>query len=135
MSDYLEVQHGFAILNKFFSDEPNRKAFIQALDVCPPGAALEAITLFNRWWNDVQFSTYIASISEHDDKEDLHGRLSMWRAFGNNVARVAIVLKIPDYSGGALTLRLLFSPVAYLTEAAGVQRRRNPLRGEGECCS
>jgi len=117
MSDYREVQHGFEILNGFFSDEAKRNAFVKALDECAPGAAQEAITLFGQWWNDIRFNTYLASISEHDPKEDLHGRLSMWRAFGGNVARVAIVFKVPWYTEGSLALNLMFSPVAYLTEA------------------
>jgi hypothetical protein len=117
MSDYSEVQHGFQILNSFFSDGPKQKAFVEALDLCFPGAALEAIALFNQWWNDIRFNTYIASISEHDDNEDSHGRLSMWRVFGGNTARVAIVFKLPQYSAGSVALNLIFSPVAYLTEA------------------
>jgi hypothetical protein len=41
----------------------------------------------------------------------------MWRAFGNPATpRVAIVIRIPQYSGGASKLNLIFSPVAYLTE-------------------
>ena len=117
MSDYREVQHGFEILNRFFSDELKQNAFVEALDGCSPGAALEAITLFNQWWNDIRFNTYLTSISEHDTKEDMHGRLSMWRAFGGNIARVAIVFNVPWYSAGSLALNLIFSPVAYLTEA------------------
>jgi Protein of unknown function (DUF2971) len=41
----------------------------------------------------------------------------MWRAFGNNTARVALVINIPAFSKGAEALKLMFSPVAYLTEA------------------
>jgi hypothetical protein len=55
-------------------------------------------------------------MSEHDNGEDLHGRLSMWWAFRSNTVRVAIVLKVPKISAGSLALNLLFSPVAYLTE-------------------
>lgn len=116
MSDYSEVQHGFKILNNYFSDTQQKTAFVDALDVCVPGAAHEAITLFGQVWNDIQSNTYIASISEHDDKEDLHGCLSMWRAFGGNAACVAIVIKVPWYSGGAQALKVFFSPVAYLRE-------------------
>lgn len=115
MTDYREVQHGFDILLKFF-DKPKTESFAAALDKSAPGAATEAINAFNQWRNTILFNTYIASISEHDDKEDLHGRLSMWRAFGGNTAHVAIVLKVPWLSGGAQALNLLFSPVAYLTE-------------------
>jgi len=117
MSDYREVQHGFEILSNFFRDEAKRKVFIEALDERVPGAALEALKLFDQWWSDIQVSTYIASTSEHDDSEDLHGRLSMWRAFGGSAARVAMVFKVPGISGGAAALNLMFSPVAYLTEA------------------
>jgi hypothetical protein len=116
MADYREVQHGFDILNKFFSDKAKTDAFVAALDACVPGVAQESISLFNRWWNDIRFNTFITSISEHDVSEDLHGRLSMWRAFGMSTARVAIVFKVARFSAGALALRLLFSPVAYLTE-------------------
>ena len=116
MSDYREVQHGFELLNKFFSDESKKNAFTAALDVCSPNSAKEAIDLFNQWWNDTQFNTYVTSISEHDDKEDLHGRLSMWRAFGGNTARVAIVFSVPWVTTGALALNLSLNPVAYLNE-------------------
>jgi hypothetical protein len=117
MSDYREVQHGYNILRGFFSNETNKSAFTDALDSCVPGAAGEAIALFNQWWSNLQLSTYVASISEHDAKEDLHGRLSMWRAFGGNTARVALVVNIPWVGHVAQALRLLFSPVAYPTEA------------------
>jgi len=116
MADFREVQHGFDILNKFFSDKVKTDAFVAALDACVPGVAQESIALFNRWWNDIRFNTFITSISEHDDSEDHHGRLSMWRAFGMSTARVAIVFKVSRVSAGALALRLMFSPVAYLTE-------------------
>jgi hypothetical protein len=116
MSDYREVQHGFDILNNFFTKEANLGAFINALDICTPGAAKQAIDLFNQWWRAIRFNTYITSISEHDEKENLHGRLSMWRAFGGSTARVAVIFDIPWFSVGARSLNLVFSPVAYLTE-------------------
>jgi hypothetical protein len=117
MSDYREVQHGFEMLQKFFSNEEKMAPFKAALDACVPGAADEALNLFNQWWNDIRFHTYITSISEHYPKEDTHGRLSMWRAFGvSNSSRVALVLNIPWFSGSAMALNVIFSPVAYLTE-------------------
>jgi hypothetical protein len=116
MSDYREVQHGYSILLKFFSDAQKKQSFISAFDACAPGAAAEAISPFDQWWQNIQRSTYIASMSEHDSSEDLHGRFSMWRAFGGVAARVAIVFKIPWISPGARSLKLLFSPIAYLAE-------------------
>lgn len=117
MSDYSEVQHGCEILLKFFSDKSKQAAFIEALDSCAPGAAQEALNLFDQWWSHIRDSTYIAATSEHVKGEDLNGRLSMWRAFGGSAARVAIVFKVPWVSGGAAALNLMFSPVAYLKEA------------------
>ena len=118
MSDFREMQHGFDILQRFFSDQQKKAAFKAALDVCAPGAADEAITLFDQWWETIHFHTYIASFSEHLNNEDFHGRLSMWRAFGNSATpRVAAVIRIPKFSGGANALNLIFSPVAYFTEA------------------
>jgi hypothetical protein len=118
MADYSEVQHGFLILQKFFSDKANTDKFCAALDKSVPGAAMEGITLFNQWWGarDIEFNTYIASIAEHDVKEDFHGRLSMWRAFGNSSTRVALVFNLPWHSTSAFALNVMFSPVADLAE-------------------
>jgi hypothetical protein len=110
MSDYREVQHGFDTLNKFFNDPAGKSAFSEALNQCANGVAEEAIVLFNQWWTDIQFQTYISSISEHDDSEDLHGRLSMWRAFGRTVARVALVLTAPLTSGVSAPPQHPFQP-------------------------
>ena len=116
MADYREVQHGFDILKSFF--DPTKTAeFAAALDACVPGAAMEAITKFNGWWEQhLPFSIFVASMSEHSEKENVHGRLSMWRAFGASSTRVAIIIEIPRYTDSAQALGLMFSPVAYLTK-------------------
>jgi hypothetical protein len=116
MADFSEVQHGFQILNSFFSVEDSRKKFAAVLDTCAPGAAEEAIKEFNKSWLDIQLDTYITSVSEHGEEEDQHGRLSMWRAFGGSSTRVAIVVKVPMLSGAGLGLNIIFSPVAYLNK-------------------
>jgi len=113
MADYREVQHGFELINAFFVDTTNRERFSAALDACSPGIAKEAIDLFNAWWSDIQFNTYISSISEHDNKEDFHGRLSMWRAFGGQGARVALVFNVPWISPATPILNVILSPVSY----------------------
>lgn len=116
MADYSEVQHGFALMNSFFLNPENNTAFIAALDYCHPGVSKDALLAFSHWWDRNRFETYITSISEHDDSEDEHGRLSMWRAFGGNAARVALVFRLPYAAEGSMNLNLLFSPVSYLTE-------------------
>lgn len=104
------------MLQRFFRDAARKKQFYDALNAVWEKTAEEAVGLFDQWWTNIRFGTYIASISEHDDKEDLHGRLSMWRAFGGNTARVAIVLRIPWLSASSEVLNLMVSPVAYLRE-------------------
>ena len=83
MADYREVQHGYDILVRYFAHAQRRDSFVQSLEQCAPGSAIEAMKLFDQWLSDIRLSTYIASVSEHSDQEDQHGRLSMWRAFGD----------------------------------------------------
>ena len=122
MVDYKEVQHGYSIMLRYFADAQKRSAFVQSLEQCAPGVANEAMNLFDQWRFDIGANTYIASVSEHGDQEDNHGRLSMWRAFGDaKVARVAIVLRVPFYSAAQDDLKVIFSPVAYLAESEAHQ--------------
>jgi Protein of unknown function (DUF2971) len=121
MADYREVLHGFEILQRFFRNDNKRGQFVAALDACIPNIARDALNRFEPWSlagspTSIQLNTYIASMSEHDMNEDSHGRLSMWRSFKTNVARVAIVFKVPWHTGAADALNIIFSPVAYLDE-------------------
>lgn len=112
MSDYSEVEHGYQLLRQFFQQENQRKLLYDSLNNCQAGVAEEAIQLFDQWWQNIRFNTFITSISEHEDGEDGHGRLSMWRAFGRTSARAAIVMRLPP-PGSAEGLRVMLSPVAY----------------------
>jgi hypothetical protein len=116
MSDYREVQHGYDILSRFFSNQENKNLFHKILDECCEGVADTALQIFDNLWGDIRFNTYICSMSEHQGKEGLHGRLSMWRAFGGTAPRVGIVINIPTISQGSGALNLVFSPVSYLNE-------------------
>jgi hypothetical protein len=119
MADYREVQHGFNILDGYFGIPAKRRRFCRVIDTSVPGAvgaADSAIDLFYQWWNDIKENTFIASVSEHEKREDQHGRLSMWRAFGGSTTRVALVLKVPRYSTVSTNLNIIFSPVEYLTD-------------------
>jgi len=118
MSDYSEVQHGYQILNNFFRNKEKKESFTEALDNCMPGVASEAINVFDNSWRDIQLNTYIACLSEHQDNEDLNGRLSMWRAFGGTTTRIGVVFRVPYISLSNLALNIIFSSVAYLSEPA-----------------
>jgi hypothetical protein len=118
MSDYREVRHGLDMINRYFNNADHKAAFDGALDDCHPGIANEIFTTFNQWWLNTQLQTYITSISEHDNREDVHGRLSMWRAFGGGAtARVALVLKSDIIQNqNVAPLQLLLNPVGYFTD-------------------
>jgi hypothetical protein len=82
-------------ISKFFQESDHKPRFFEAIGNCYPNLAAEAISAFDNRWDQIRFNTYISSISEHNSTEDLHGRLSMWRAFGGTGARVALVFQIP----------------------------------------
>ena len=87
MADYSEVELGYGMLQRFFHEDHNMRAFRDACNAVSDNLAEESIALFDQWWADIRFNTYICSISEHEDSEDGHGRLSMWRAFGQSPSR------------------------------------------------
>jgi hypothetical protein len=111
MSDFREVQHGFQLLRRYL--ERNQAKFDGALDACFTGVAAESLKAFDGWWQSIQLQSYITSISEHGASEDLHGRLSMWRAFGGSTERVALIMKTPLALGVNVNLGAMLSPVAY----------------------
>jgi Protein of unknown function (DUF2971) len=117
MADMREIRLGYEVMNDFFAEKVNTDSFIQALDACYSGAAGQAINSFGFFSENIQQHTYISSISEHDRREDLHGRLSMWRAFGGNLARVAIVLKLPVFTSAMQALNITLNPVEYIPKS------------------
>lgn len=116
MSDFREITHGREMLKKHFSETNAINNFRELMNKCLPGSADKMVKLFDQWMIDTEFNTYISSISEHDPTEDQHGRLSMWRAFGGNSARVAIVLNVPWIPKRSLELAIGFAPVLYHNE-------------------
>jgi hypothetical protein len=121
MSDFSEVEHGFSILSRLYAPSQGHglKDLIAAVDDCVPGAGTDALNFFNKNLIGFRSKTYIASLSEHDEeRENLHGRLSMWRAFGGSSnPRVALIISLPAFTGATAALSAIFSPVAYFTES------------------
>ncbi|WP_076407548.1 DUF2971 domain-containing protein [Shewanella sp. UCD-KL12] len=113
MNDYMEISFGHQQLVKFFNTKEHRQRFIAALDDYEAGIAEEVLNQFDEWWNKIQNDTFIASISVHPESEDLHGRLSMWRAYGEQPAKAALVLNNPPKSNK--NIGLILSPAAYFT--------------------
>ena len=113
MDDFREVEHGLECLfEAYASDEGQRlKA---ALESVFNGICDEIETLFNGWVPYFRTDTYILCVSEHDDSEDPHGRLSMWRAYGESTG-VALVMLNRPFLSPSNALKAYTSPVAYLT--------------------
>lgn len=112
MNDFMEVQYGFELLQDAFSDESG-KQIVSLLDTKLAGLGSEVIDQINKWYPFMQQNTYLTCLSEHDESENEHGRLSMWRAYGGTHA-VAIVVNNKPFLQESDALNAWSSPVAYL---------------------
>ena len=92
MNDFSEVEHGFNCFRDVFLNSEDGKALQFFLEENYPGIVAELARRIDGWMPVLRAQTYILCVSEHADKEDDHGRLSMWRAYGGKTS-VAIILK------------------------------------------
>ena len=114
MNDFMEVEHGLRCLDAAYSGEAGKrlKATLNSIFY---GIANEIEELFRGWAPVLQTDTYIACFSEHRDMEDLHGRLSMWRAYSESTG-VALVVNKTLIQSDSAPLKIFSSPVAYLDD-------------------
>lgn len=117
MNDYNEISHGYKLLVELFGESDIKQSFVNAIDGFHQGLMQTVFENFNAWWLNIQSNTFICSISEHDDSEDEHGRLSMWRAYGQKSAKAAIVLNIPfEPQNATKSLSIFLRPAIYFTK-------------------
>lgn len=116
MNDVSEMQHGCDRLMSALGNDCRREKLINALNLCRPDAAEKAFALFDQYRPNILDRTFITCLSEHDQREDKLGRLSMWRAYGQDSVGVALVInkEVLFLEGNALNA--FSSPVAYLTD-------------------
>lgn len=115
MNDSKEILHGRKCLESALASKSG-KTLESCLSSVFPKIFEEIQEQLRRWAPVICFDTYLTCISEHEDVEDEHGRLSMWRAYGQNNG-VAIVMKNSPFLEDSDALRIYTSPVAYLTES------------------
>jgi Protein of unknown function (DUF2971) len=118
MNDFLEVQYGLARLGRAYGKTDAGAKFQSNLNSMFDGITADIEKLFDSWTPHFHSNTYLACLSEHDDREDTFGRLSMWRAYCET-AGVALVLNNSAFLTPALPdggLRAYTSPVAYLDD-------------------
>jgi hypothetical protein len=121
MNDFREIQHGWdcvaGALNAGLRDQ-----LTTALDASVPGLTQLVLKALDDWRWHFLYRTYLICFSEHcpaDDPdgalEDELGRLSMWRAYGQQ-SGVAFVLKGEALLSETNVLKVYSSPVAYFDE-------------------
>lgn len=111
MNDFMEVRHG---LNLFKENEVIKRI----RDVFPRNRlhCFEKITeeFFNNNFAKMLRQTFIFSLSEHTDEDDLYGKLSMWRGY-SHARGVSIVLDINKLTRLEV-LPIGFYPVSYVND-------------------
>jgi hypothetical protein len=112
MNDSSEVRHGLECLANAYNKSDAGKKLTSILDHLSDGLRTEIEDLFNRWRQRLVFDTYLTCISEHMDKEDAFGRLSMWRAYGETTG-VALVMNNSPFLTPSDALKAYTSPVSY----------------------
>lgn len=116
MADFSEIEHGFDMLRDYFhrDSKKNLNRYFEAFSSISKEGGKAAIEKFDANWEKTRLSTYITCFSEHAESEDVNGRLSLWRAFGQGESSVALVLRgLPKE--GPFPLGVFFSPVAYFS--------------------
>ncbi len=111
MNDYMEIEHGLNCLIKAYGHGERR--FKQALDKIYEGLSSEVEKNFDQLANTIRDDSYLLCVSEHEADEDMHGRLSMWRAYGKN-SGVALVLNPEPFHKDTDVFKAYTTPVAYL---------------------
>jgi hypothetical protein len=113
MNDFLEVQYGLDRLSAVYRNSEAGKRFRAVLDRSFQGISQEVAQLFDNWRPHFQIDTYFTCVSEHEDREDMFGRLSMWRAYSETTG-VALVLNNSVFLNPSNGFGAYASPVAYL---------------------
>lgn len=113
MNDFREIDYGLECLHSAYRSDQGKR-FQSEIDDLFPDLRVEFQDSFNGWQDILQQDTYVSSLSEHYEGEDVLGRLSMWRAYGGENG-VALVLKNGPFLSTTHALGAYSSPVAYFT--------------------
>jgi hypothetical protein len=114
MNDFMEVRFGLGCLIATYHHSEAGQRLKSLLDQLFEGLRSEVETLFDQWTNLFIYDSYFTCFSEHLDKEDRTGRLSMWRAYGATNG-VALVVNNAPFLTRTDALKTSVSPVAYVS--------------------
>jgi hypothetical protein len=111
MNDFSEIQHGINCLHQAWNS-PGGRNLHAMLDRIQTGLRHELAQLFDGHAEGLRVGTFITALSEHENDEDLLGRLSMWRAYGGR-SGVALVLNNTAIAAETDEMHVFSSPVFY----------------------
>lgn len=114
MNDYSELHHGISRVISFFRDE-NAKQFWDRLENLHVGLAREVRELYDNWLHDLRYNTYMICVSEHQADENVIGRLSMWRAYGQPNG-VALIFNAAAFHNSSDAVQTYSHPVFYFSD-------------------
>lgn len=124
LNDFSEVQYGMKFLKEYFMSDDGAK-FISILNTISPETfdkISKRIGISEMHW---RFETYIACLSLHDsNNEDINGRLSMWRAYGDT----AIVINENPLMKFTDAIKVFSFPVSYFTKSQFFGHLSNVLK-------
>jgi hypothetical protein len=112
MNDFMETRHGLTCLVDAYRGKPGTRL----KEVLAPHFPSLCATLeqrFDGWRPHILTGTFLTCVSEHHDTEDMIGRLSMWRAYGDG-SGVALVVNSTPFLTESDALHAYTSPVAYM---------------------
>ncbi|MDF1599640.1 DUF2971 domain-containing protein [Mesorhizobium sp. YIM 152430] len=119
MNDLSEVANGHVRIRTALYSDGRIDRLRAALNAIHPGLTPsdEILSLVDGHARSMLHDTYITCVSEHDPREDLIGRLSMWRAYSQGSVGVGVVLNTEAFKSETDVLGVYSSPVSYLTDA------------------
>lgn len=111
MNDFSEVSFGIDAVIAYFGTEKAER-FWAKIDELTEGRAHKVKANFDSWQSDLRTRTYVCCLSEHDNREDRYGRLSMWRGYGKATGVGVVINPGPVYAEtdalGAYTYPVLY---------------------------
>lgn len=112
MNDFSEIEYGESNFQSALIGSQEGNSLRDYLNTLHPRFARKLQEQVEGWMPTLNKQTYILCVSEHDDIEDTHGRLSMWRAYGQKHS-VALVFKNHPFLADTDAFRAYSFPVEY----------------------
>lgn len=109
MNDRKEILHGIEMIQTALQSSAG-KQLGEMVDQVFPRAWATVNDAIQDQQSDWISETYIACLSEHNEREDKDGRLSMWKSYGN----VAFVIRTDPMEHSTINLGVFSTPALYM---------------------